>query len=357
MKISSYDEKQTSFLAHKTRQQLNESTYTGPKTADYTAGGEASGTADRFMGAVAVPGGAVLVPYSAGVVGLLAADGVYTAGPAAGGSARFRGGCLTDNDLVIFAPALQGNIGIYDLKTKLFRYGAAVSNGTGSGPGFAGCCKMKNGMILLAPRGRNTVGLYNPITDQYTEGPAHGLGDNAFSGCVPLPNGKVLLIPYDGDFFMLYDYRTNTLEQGPASGGTAQYSGGVALSTGDVVCAPYSKNGVGIYRFSTNTVYVKPDATLSGASKFMGCCLSSDGRVIFVPYNHPNMMYYDPTNDTLVTTTAISGATKFAGGAQLPTGKIGLAPATTATVGIVDVTSGYASSDALRCNMYFNSTI
>jgi len=357
MKISSYDEKQTSFLAHKTRQQLIERAFISPKIADYTAGGTAAGAADRFMGAIAIPGGAILVPYSAGVVGLLSSDGTYTDGPAAGGSARFRGGCLTDNDLVIFAPALQGNIGIYDLKTKLFRLGASVSNGTGTGPGFAGCCKLKNGMILLAPRGRNTVGLYNPLTDQYSEGPAHGLGDNAFSGCVPLQNGKALLIPYDGDFFMLYDYRTNTLEQGPASGGTAQYGGAVALSTGDVVCSPYSKNGVGIYRFATNTVYVKPDAALSAAAKFMGCCLTYDGRVLFVPYSHPNIMCYDPTNDTLVTTTAVSGATKFAGAAQLPNGKIALAPYSSANVGIVDTNAGAARSTALRCNMYFNSTI
>lgn len=357
MKIAKYDEKTTSFLAHRTRQQINEESFSGTKTANYSAGGAATGASERFFGAVAVPGGVVLVPYSAGVVGLLGHNGAYSAGPVIAGSARFRGGCLTDNDLVVFAPSLHGFIGIYDLKTGLYRNGAAVPNGTGSGPGFAGCCKLKSGKILLAPRTRNTIGLYDPFTDTFTEGPAHGLATNTFSGCVPLPDGRALLIPYDGDFFMIYDPEDNTLVKGPVMNGTAQFGSAVVLSNGDVVCAPYSKNGVAIYRFASNTVYLKIDPIIAAASKFMGSALTFDGRVVFTPWDHPNVMYYDPSDDTLTTTTAVAGSSKFAGAAQLPSGQIAFAPYSNADIGLVDVNTGFASSDALRANMYFNSTI
>lgn len=357
MRISAYDENATSFLAHKIRQALNEESYTGAKTANYSAGAAVPGTVDHFYGAVAVPGGAVLVPWSSGEVGLLGSDGTYTPGPAVSGTLRFRGGCLADNGLVIFAPTFAPNIGIYDLKTKQYRAGAAVTPGTASGPGFAGCCKLKNGMILLAPRGRLTVGLYNPDTDTYTEGPAHGLEANAFCGAVPLPDGRALLIPFDGDFFMFYDYKTNTLTQGPASSGTEQYAGAVVLSNGDVVCIPYGKTSIAIYRYESGRIYVKTDAALSGSKKFTGGALTYDGRVIFAPCDHANMMCYDPAKDTLTAVPAGSGTSKFAGAVQLPNGKIALAPGLMTTVGIVDVTAGYASSDALRANMYFNSTI
>jgi len=357
MRISAYDENATSFLAHKIRQSLNEEAYAGAKTATYSAGATVPGAVDHFYGAVAVPGGAVLVPWSSNEVGLLAADGSYSSVPSNPGTLRFRGGCLADNGLVIFAPTVNPNVGIYDLKTKQYRNGAAVSNGVATGPGFSGCCKLKNGMILFAPRGRLTVGLYNPYTDTYTEGPAHGLEPNAFCGCVPLPDGRALLIPFDADFFMFYDYKTNTLTQGPASGGTEQYAGAVVLSTGDVVCIPYSKSSVAIYRYESGRIYVKTDATLTGAKKFVGGCLTYDGRVLFAPYDHPNVMYYDPSNDTLVTTTAVAGPSKYAGAVQLPNGKVALAPGLMTTVGLVDVTAGYASSDALRCNMYFNSSL
>ncbi|QIG33546.1 hypothetical protein FY047_12940 [Leclercia adecarboxylata] len=357
MRISAYDENATSFLAHKIRQSLNEESYAGAKTANYSSGAVAPGSADRFFGSVAVPGGAVLVPYSSNEVGILGADGSYTSAPSNPGTFRFRGGCLADNGLVIFAPTFNPTIGIYDLKTKQYRAGASVSPGTASGPGFAGCCKLKNGMILLAPRGRLTVGLYNPYTDTYTEGPAHGLEPNAFCGCVPLPDGRALLIPFDGDFFMFYDYKTNTLTQGPASSGTEQYAGAVVLSNGDVVCIPYSKTSMAIYRYESGRIYVKTDPSFVGGKYFIGGALTHDGRVIFAPHNHPNVMYYDPTTDTFSMGTAVSGSTKFSGAVQLPNGKIALAPYTSPNVGIVDVTAGYASSDALRCNMYFNSTL
>ena len=357
MKIAAYDENSTSFLAHKTKQVLNEVTYAGPKTANYIDGDVVSGSVERFYGAVAIPGGVVLVPYSAGVVGLLGASGAYTAGPAAAGSARFRGGCLTDNGKVIFAPSLARNVGIYDIKTNMFSLGAGVSAGTASGSGFAGCCKMKNGLVFMAPRNRNTVGIYNPYTNAYADGPAHGQGADAWSGCVPLPDGKVLMIPYNADVLMTYDYKTNALETVATVAGSAQFSGGVALSNGDVVMAPYSKTQIGIYRFATGKLYLKLDPALSGSNKFQGAALTYDGRVVFVPHDHGNVMYYDPTNDTLVTTTEIVGDNKFSGAAQLPNGKIAFAPYNHTNIGIVDTNAGYASSDALRANMYFNSTI
>ena len=357
MKIAAYDENSTSFLAHKTKQVLNEATYAGPKTANYIDGDVVSGSVDRFCGAVAIPGGVVLVPASAGVVGLLGASGAYTAGPASAGSGRYRGGCLTDNGKVIFAPALEGNVGIYDIKTNTLSLGAAVSVGTATGPGFAGCCKMKNGLVFMAPRNRNTVGIYNPYTDTYAEGPAHGQGADAWSGCVPLPNGKVLMIPFNADALMTYDYKTNALETVATVVGSAQFSGGVALSNGDVVMAPYSKTQIGIYRFATSKLYLKSDPSLSGSNKFQGAALTYDGRVLFAPYDYANLMCYDPKTDTLTTTTAPAGTAKFAGAAQLPNGKIAFAPYTKANVGIVDTNAGYASSDALRANMYFNSTL
>ena len=357
MKISAYDENATSFLAHKTRQALNEETYTGAKTATYVAGATVPGAVDHFYGAVAVPGGAVLVPYASNEVGILAADGSYSSVPSYPGTFRFRGGCLADNGLVIFAPSFNPSVGIYDLKTKQYRNGAAVTPGEGTGPGFSGCCKLKNGMILLAPRGRLTVGLYNPYTDTYIEGPAHGLKPSAFCGAVPLPDGRALLIPFDAEFFMFYDYKTNTLTRGPASSGTEQYAGAVVLSTGDVVCIPYGKTSVAIYRYESGRIYVKTDPTLTGGKKFVGGCLTYDGRVLFAPYDYANLMCYDPVTDTLTTTTVPAGTSKFAGAVQLPNGKIAFAPCTQANVGIVDTNAGYASSDALRANMYFNSTL
>lgn len=133
--------------------------------------------------------------------------------------------------------------------------------------------------------------------------------------------------------------------------------GGVVLSNGDVVCIPYSKPSIAIYRYESGRIYTKTDPALTGSKKFVGGCLTYDGRVLFAPHDYGNVMYYDPTNDTLVTTTAIAGTTKFVGAAQLPNGKIAFAPYTKANVGIVDTNAGYASSDALRANMYFNSTI
>ena len=156
------------------------------------------------------------------------------------------------------------------------------------------------------------------------------------------------MIPYNADVLMTYDYKTNALETVATVAGTTKFSGGVALSNGDVVMAPYSKTQIGIYRFATGKLYLKPGPALSSPSKFEGAALTYDGRVVFAPHGHSNVMYYDPTNDTIVTTTAIAGTTKFSGAAQLPNGKIAFAPYTKANVGIVDTNAGYASSDALR---------
>ena len=64
---------------------------------------------------------------------------------------------------------------------------------------------MADGKICLVPHGSANVGIYDPVAEDYTDGPAHGQGTDAFIGGAFLPDGRVCLAPFGSANIGIYD--------------------------------------------------------------------------------------------------------------------------------------------------------
>jgi hypothetical protein len=221
-----------------------------PITNTYTDGPSLSVTLSSqsslilaFQGGILLPDGRVLlVPFRSGSIGLYNLDGTFTAGPGAGGCG---GGVLLPDGRVVLVPHSSTTIGLYDPVTNTYTDGPAHERqieGFQAGA-FAGGVLLPDGRVLLVPLESTTIGLYDPsganpdgtvTIGTYTNGPVHGRGSNAFSGGVLLPDGRVVLVPRNSTTIGLYDPVTNTYTNGPDHGrGSSAFIGGVLLCRTD----------------------------------------------------------------------------------------------------------------------------
>lgn len=346
VKVSAYSHKVDSFGAQSYFLREAVASFSGTKPNSYSRGGSALATADKFSGIVkGADGTLVLIPYSKGVVGLInAKTGAYSDGPAVtnSGSARFRGGCLhPDTGLVVMAPLLAANIGLYDSVNKEYALGPEV----GASAGFCGAVVSSlTNEVILVPGTRADVGIFNAVTRTYRKGAAHGISfsNQVFSSAEELPNGLILMTPYSGGKFMLYDPVKDAFVNGPASSGTALFFGSCKLPNGDVVCTPYSSGTIAIYRWRSNTLYSVPCA--SGGAKFRYSAMAPDGRIVFGPGSYDAVGWYDPATDAYGESAALSlgVANKWVGVGILEDGSLAFAPFAYEYVGLFKATEGSA---------------
>ena len=116
--------------------------------------------------------------------------------------------------------------------------------------------------------------------------------------------------------------------------GTAtKYSGCVLIPDGRVVFVPYSSNKLGIYDPINNTFTESTytgtslDGVTVSANKYIGGVLMPDGRVIFAPYASTKIGIYNPVSNTFTETASsptnwLTGSKKFWGGVLVPDGRI-----------------------------------
>lgn len=176
MRAQAYGHKVSSFSVQSYKMDQAIRSFSGTKPNTYTSGPSAGSNAEKFYGAVNIPGGKVLhIPYSKGNVGISdPVAGTYTEADAVPvGSARFRGGCYhADTGLVVMAPLLSPSIGLYDVLRKEFRLGPVLGSGT---IGYFGAVVSSiTNKVILVPGTKTTIGIYDPVTNEFTEGPAHG---------------------------------------------------------------------------------------------------------------------------------------------------------------------------------------
>jgi hypothetical protein len=119
------------------------------------------------------------------------------------------------------------------------------------------------------------------------------------------------------------------------SGSTNYYSDSILLPDGRVVFVPYNAPNVGIFNSRTNIFSLGPVILPAGINKYVGGVLLPDGRVIFIPYNAENIGIYNPVSNTFsVLAGNLTGNAKYYGGVLLPNGYVLFVPNNSTSIGI-----------------------
>jgi hypothetical protein len=223
------------------------------------------GTAEyNYGGCASLPDGrVVLAPYDTARVRIVNIDGTVSDGCKHGVSGTypcaFTGCCYVEATggnpaRVIFTPYTSSKVrGYYPGSNTMFNPG--ISHGHGSAAFGGDGIRLRDGRILFVPCNSKKIGLFDPKTNVYSDGAAHGQGDNAFGGGVHLPDGKVLLVPRNSKNIGLYNpvtgIYTNSAVHG--CGKQAFYSGILLEEYGKVVLIPYHSKKIGIYDIAAGT--------------------------------------------------------------------------------------------------------
>lgn len=287
--------------------------------------------AEAFDGVVLdAAGNAIFIPYSYGaVVHLDISSNVYTeTAVTSAASARFSGGCLANNGLIVMAPLLHGFVGLYNASTKTYTDGPAKL----SGKGYRGAVCVSDTLVVLIPSNAATpnIALYNPITNKLIEGPATpAAGVGGYEGGCLLPDGRVFLCPVSTGNPAIYDPKANTctIITAPVSFGNNEYSNAVCLPNGWVVLCPRSAEPVYVWDSLAKKWLSKTIITPNGNTKWRGGVLAQNGDIILIPYSYTNIGRLRLDNFTYEesSTKPVSGST-YQFGASLPDGRILMAP-------------------------------
>ena len=134
-------------------------------------------------------------------------------------------------------------------------------------PGFKGGVLLPDGRVVFVPALNATIGLFDPSTNSFTGGPQADppVPDHPkFSVGVLLPDGRVVFVPSYTTKIGLFDPSTNTFTSGPDVGDINMFSGGVMLPDGSVVFVPYRSTKISLFHASSNTSTTqKPAYSLS----------------------------------------------------------------------------------------------
>jgi len=124
---------------------------------------------------------------------------------------------------------------------------------------------------------------------------------------------------------------------GPAHGqGSGALYGAALAPNGKIIFSPFNSPNVGIYDPVANT-YTDGPAHGQGSNAFFGAALAPNGKIIFSPFNSPNVGIYDPVANTYTDGPEHGeGSGAFIGATLAPNGKIIFAPRASANVGIYD---------------------
>jgi alpha-tubulin suppressor-like RCC1 family protein len=129
---------------------------------------------------------------------------------------------------------------------------------------------------------------------------------------------------------LLFSKITTTL-----SGSTNYYSDSILLPDGRLIFVPYNAPNVGIFNSSTNTFSLGAIISPEGEAKYAGGVLLPNGLIVFVPYSAANIGIYNPFENTFsVLTGNLTDTNKYYGGVLLQNGYVLFVPNNSQSIGI-----------------------
>ena len=292
---------------------------------------------------------------------------------------KFAGAATANDGSVVFAPYEANCVGIFDPKSDLF--GCVDTYTTFTSPfKFNGAATANGGSVIFAPYDADCVGMFDETTLAFSCVDISSTISSVrkFRGAAAAYDGSVIFAPYGADCVGRFDPTTNAfscVDISSITSSSAQPDGrypvsgnfkfhGAATWRGLVIFAPYDANCVGFFYPnaglgpSVRCVDISSSSyanSISGDQKFAGAATTSDGLVIFAPYNADCVGIFDPTTETFSCvdiSSKISGYFKFNGATTTSDGLVKFAPASADCVGIFDPTTNVFSCDLLLSATY-----
>ena len=69
---------------------------------------------------------------------------------------------------------------------------------------------LPDGRVVFVPASNATIGLFDPRTNTFTSGPNVGSGHHKFCGGILLPDGRAVFVPSNSSTVGMFDPRTST---------------------------------------------------------------------------------------------------------------------------------------------------
>ena len=186
-------------------------------------------------------------------------------------------------------------------------------------------------LLDLIPNEANSSAIINQIANIFKEpwwltynnvfrySPAGAGGWNNSYGAGVLTNtGRIVFIPYEATYFTSYNLDTHFFVPAAGPGGFTRVSfgrpyfrGGVLAPNGKVICIPHSSPYVGIFDPNVRAYgdyygsYTNGVAHGKGDFAYSTGLLAQNGKIIFFPFGGSNIGIYDPSNDTLIDSSAV----------------------------------------------------
>jgi len=129
----------------------------------------------------------------------------------------------------------------------------------------------------------------------------------------------------------MYDPLTYTAGLGVGAA-TSKYDGCILLPDGRVMFLPLAATNIGIFNSTTNMY-----STISGApgnSGNLGGVLLPDGRVVLIPFNATTIGIFNPATNAYSTIAGPPGSSAYVGGVLLSDGRVVFVPHNAPTIGI-----------------------
>lgn len=367
-----YNQMTASFLAHRVALEATFKANKGKARIGTITQGPAHGltTTMKFGGAVAM-GGDLVALAPLGIRDLFFYHGdtnTLEKGPrvtAASGEA-FRGMVRGPDGRLFLMPCSETAMVAYDPAngsvTRFQEHGQ-----TGSAR-FIGGAMAGDGIIVLAPYYSPNIGIYDTKTGLYTAGPAHGFtGEDPrpFSGAVTLAdNETVVLICARGGRFATYNVRTKVYQLFGADIGAAssqRYIGGMASVDGrSAIAFPSSADAIGVATPDTRGVrqlFSDTSGAMFTPGTFRGGCYLPDGRILIVPNSADTLIVYDPeTEEFSEIALGADGTDLYVGAVPLDNGKTLIVPGTATNFLLLDTVEGAVGiPNATWGSRYFSS--
>lgn len=194
---------------------------------------------------------------------------------------------------------------------------------------FRGGVRMLDGRVFM-PRFNSTDSCIYNFKENITES-VGGFGTtlSAFWGGVLLPDGKVFSIPFNNTKAVIYNINETisirTSEVLWPNIVNEAFVGGTLLQNGNVLLSPYGMLQYGIYNTRTGVASNSAMPVGYTARSVYGCCLTPNGKVLFIPHNTTNFWVLKNGVIQSVDNTA-PGFEAFRGGVLLKTGEVFCVP-------------------------------
>ncbi len=190
-----------------------------------------------------------------------------------------------------------------------------------------------------------TPGVNGPTMVEIPFGAAYD-GQSSISA----PNGLIYSFPFSYENITSLNPYTHEVRLDVVTGitGSLKYTAAVLHPNGKIYLIPYAATHVGIFDPSNETLDTT-SITAPAGSKFSGAALASNGKIYCTPYSVNYVGIIDVVAETMDTTTISvnSGSAKYYGGTLAHNGKIYCAPRNATTVLIIDPSADTAEETSI----------